>query len=73
MVLFNGDKVFHCVTPTRAGERRHIVSMQYVTSGEMKPFMRFVSNMKEAIAYFGFRGVFLGRPRQGANRGAPQR
>lgn len=73
MVLFNGDKVFHCVTPTRAGEHRYIVSMQYVTNGEMNPFMRFVSNMKDAIAYFGFRGVFLGGPRQAASRGARQR
>ena len=60
MVLFNGDKVLHSVTPIAAGEHRYIVSMQYVTTGEMNPFMRFVSNMKDAIAYFGFKGVFLG-------------
>src|SRR5262245_10888418 len=72
MVLFNGDKVLHSVTPTRAGEHRYIVSMQYVTSGEMNPFMRFVSNMKDAIAYFGFRGVFFGGSRRTPNGGPHQ-
>jgi len=67
MVLFNGDKVLHSVTPTFPGEHRYVVSMQYVTSGEMNPFMRFVSNMKDAIAYFGFKGVFFGRSGKSAN------
>jgi alkylated DNA repair dioxygenase AlkB len=61
LVLFNGDKVYHTVTPTKAGESRHMVSMQYVTNGEMNPFLRFVSNMKDSIAYFGLKEVFLGR------------
>lgn len=64
VVVFNGDKVRHCVTPVKAGETRHIVSMQYVTTAEMNPFMRFVSNMKDAIAYFGFKGVFAGGSKQ---------
>jgi hypothetical protein len=63
LVIFNGDKVWHSVTPILAGESRHIISMQYVTSADMNPFMRFVSNMKDAIAYFGFKGVFLKRSR----------
>ena len=58
LVLFNGDKVYHAVTPTKAGETRYVVSMQFVTSGDMNPFMRFISNMKDAVAYFGLRGVF---------------
>lgn len=57
LVLFNGDKVYHAVTPVKEGETRYVVSMQYVTSGEMNPFMRFISNMKDAVAYFGLRGV----------------
>ena len=61
LVLFNGDKVYHTVTPTRAGESRYMVSMQYVTNGDMNPFMRFVSNMKDSIAYFGLKEVFFGR------------
>jgi hypothetical protein len=61
LVLFNGDKVHHRVTPTRAGEFRYIVTMQYVTDGRMNPFMRFVSNMKDSIAYFGLKDIFFGR------------
>lgn len=72
VVLFNGDKLWHCVTPARAGEERYIVSMQYVTTGDMNPFLRFVSNMKDAIAYFGFKRVFFGtgkmQPAPGADR-----
>jgi len=58
LVIFNGDRVYHAVSPLRAGESRYVVSMQYVTTGEMNPFMRFISNMKDAVAYFGLRGVF---------------
>jgi hypothetical protein len=58
LVLFNGDKVYHSVSPVKAGETRYVISMQFVTSGEMNPFMRFISNMKDAVAYFGLRGVF---------------
>ena len=58
LVLFNGDKVYHAVTPTKEGETRYVVSMQFVTSGDMNPFMRFISNMKDAVAYFVLRGVF---------------
>jgi alkylated DNA repair dioxygenase AlkB len=60
LVLFNGDRLYHAVTPVKAGESRFMVSMQYVTTGDMNPFMRFVSNMKDSIAYFGLRQVFLG-------------
>jgi alkylated DNA repair dioxygenase AlkB len=58
VVIFNGDKVYHAVSPLKRSESRYVVSMQYVTSGEMNPLMRFVSNMKDAVAYFGLRGVF---------------
>ncbi|MFN2507867.1 MAG: 2OG-Fe(II) oxygenase [Chthoniobacterales bacterium] len=65
LVLFNGDKVYHSVTPVKAGETRYVVSMQFVTSGEMSPFNRFISNMKDAIGYFGLKGVFgAGKGRQ---------
>ncbi len=58
LVIFNGDKVYHAVSPLKKGESRYVVSMQYVTAGEMNPFMRFISNMKDAVAYFGLRAVF---------------
>ena len=68
LVLFNGDKVYHAVTPTKEGETRYVVSMQFVTSGDMNPFMRFISNMKDAVAYFGLRGVFGAPKRKPATR-----
>jgi alkylated DNA repair dioxygenase AlkB len=58
LVIFSGDKVYHAVSPLKEGESRYVVSMQYVTTGEMHPFMRFISNMKDSVAYFGLRGVF---------------
>jgi hypothetical protein len=70
VVVFNGDKVYHRVTPTQAGEERYVVSMQYVTRADMNPFLRFVSNMKDAIAYFGLKQVFLGSNHQKNGRPA---
>ncbi|MEQ8659258.1 MAG: 2OG-Fe(II) oxygenase [Gammaproteobacteria bacterium] len=58
LVVFNGDRLWHRVTPAAAGERRVALTLEYVTSLEMHPLRRFVSNMKDAIAYFGFRQVF---------------
>jgi hypothetical protein len=58
LVFFNGDKVYHRITPAGAGERRIALTLEYVTDTHMHPWRRFVSNMKDAIAYFGFRQVF---------------
>ena len=60
MVIFNGDRFWHAVTPLGEGEERIMLTMQYVTNLEMGPFKRFVSNIKDAVAYFGFSSV-LGR------------
>ncbi|MGE3772961.1 MAG: 2OG-Fe(II) oxygenase [Gammaproteobacteria bacterium] len=61
LVVFNGDRLWHRVTPLAAGERRVVLTLEYVTSTAMHPFRRFVSNMKDAIAYFGFKQVFKAR------------
>jgi len=61
LVAFNGAKLYHSVSPQVEGEHRFVVSMEYVTSPEMNWFLRFVSNMKDAIAYFGFKQVFFHR------------
>lgn len=53
LVIFNGDKLWHAVTPLARGEERVVLTMEYVTNPEMSAFKRFVSNMKDAIAYFG--------------------
>jgi len=73
MVLFDGDKLRHRITPSKAGEMRVSLTFEYVTDARMRPWRRFVSNMKDAIAYFGFRQVFNvsranGKPSAGPDR-----
>lgn len=63
MVVFNGDRLWHRITPLGANERRIALTLEFVTDPAMHPFRRFVSNMKDAIAYFGFRRAFGGRGR----------
>jgi len=58
-IFFNGDKLWHSITPLGADEERVSLTLEYVTDPSMSPLKRFVSNMKDAIAYFGFRRVFL--------------
>lgn len=53
MVVFNGDKLWHAVTPMEAKERRVILTLQYVTDQRMGPVKKLFSNMKDAFAYFG--------------------
>jgi alkylated DNA repair dioxygenase AlkB len=67
LVLFNGDKLWHAITPLGEGEERVSLTLEYVTDPRMTPFKRFVSNMKDSIAYFGFSEVF--RRRRGEGRG----
>ena len=61
LVLFNGDKLWHSITPLGEGEERVSLTLEYVTNPRMTPFKRFISNMKDSIAYFGFREVFRRR------------
>ncbi len=58
LVIFNGDKLWHAVTPLGQGEERTVLTMEYVTNPEMGPFKRLYSNLKDSFAYFGLRGVF---------------
>lgn len=53
LVIFNGDKLWHAVTPLGPGEERIVLTLQYVTNQEMGPFHRAFSNLKDAFAYFG--------------------
>ena len=64
MVFFNGDKLFHAVTPLGPGEERIVLTMQYVTNQGMGPFKRLFSNMKDAVAYFGLRSLIRGAKAQ---------
>lgn len=58
MCLFNGDKVWHRITPLGDNERRISLTFEYVTDAHMGRWQRFISNMKDSIAYFGFKQVF---------------
>ncbi len=40
-----------------------VLTLQYVIDPSMSPVKRFVSNMKDSLAYFGFRTVFRGSSR----------
>jgi hypothetical protein len=55
LVFFDGDKLRHRITPLQVNEIRISLTFQYVTDPSMRPWWRFVSNMKDAVAYFGFR------------------
>jgi phosphatidylglycerophosphate synthase len=58
LVFFDGDKLRHRITPIGADQFRVSLTFEYVTDQRMNPWWRFVSNMKDAVAYFGFRQVF---------------
>jgi len=63
LVLFDGDRLRHRITPAAAGDFRVSLTFEYVTDQGMSPWWRFVSNMKDSIAYFGFSQVFRRRNR----------
>lgn len=64
MVFFNGDKLYHRITPLRDKGSRIALTFEYLTDSRISRSGRFVSNMKDAIAYFGLRQVFQRRARQ---------
>ena len=63
MVIFNGDKVYHGVSPSQAGDRRVVLTLEYVTSQEMGRATKLFSDLKDAFAYFGVRALWQGRRR----------
>ena len=60
MVIFNGNTLWHAIIPLKEAAERVVLTMEYVTNPQMNPVHRFVSNMKDAIAYFGFSTVLRG-------------
>jgi hypothetical protein len=60
-VFFNGYKVEHAVSATRDGERRAVLTLQYVTDRRMRPWRRAVSLAKDALTYFGTEALSGGR------------
>ena len=61
LVFFDGDKLRHRITPLGENEMRVSLTFEYVTNPGMRPWRRFISNMKDAVAYFGFRQVIRQR------------
>lgn len=61
LVFFDGDALRHRITPLAAGEERVSLTFEYLTDPRMHRWWRFVSNMKDSVAYFGFRQVFRRR------------
>jgi hypothetical protein len=66
LVFFEGDSLRHRITPLPAGQRRVSLTFEYLTDAHMRPWWRLISNLKDAVAYFGFRQVFGGRGRPAA-------
>lgn len=58
LVFFDGDKLRHRISPALENEMRVSLTFEYVTDPNMRPWRRVISNLKDAIAYFGFRQVF---------------
>jgi hypothetical protein len=65
IVAFNGDKLWHSITPLGDNEERVSLTLEYVTDPSMHPLKRLFSNLKDAFAYFGLRAVFSGSVRAG--------
>ena len=60
LVFFDGDKLRHRITPSGDDEIRVSLTFEYVTDPGMRPWRRLISNMKDAVAYFGFRQLLRG-------------
>lgn len=57
-VYFDGDRLYHKITPLGENEERIVLTLEYVTDPRMRRWHRFISDMKDSISYFGFRQVF---------------
>jgi hypothetical protein len=58
LVFFDGDKLRHRITAVKEGETRVSLTFEYVTDPSMHAGWRLISNLKDAVAYFGVRQVF---------------
>ena len=74
LVFFDGDKLRHRISPLGENERRVSLTFEYVTNPKMHFGWRLISNMKDALGYFGFRQVFRRRRRGAGSKsmGAPE-
>jgi hypothetical protein len=61
LVLFNGDKLWHRVTPLGQGEERVVLTLEYLTDPRMSRLRRIWSDLKDSFGYFGIREVVRAR------------
>ena len=73
LVAFNGDKLWHAITPLGEHEERVSLTLEYVTDPSMNPLKRLFSNLKDSFAYFGVKTVFIGPGRKGAANAPSER
>jgi len=58
-VFFCGSQAYHRVTPLGPNEERIAYSFAYVRDGKrLRGFRRFTENIKDALLYFGPKGIF---------------
>jgi alkylated DNA repair dioxygenase AlkB len=57
LVVFNGDNLWHGVSAIGEGETRIMMTLEYLTDPHMSAPKRWISNFKDAVAYFGFGGI----------------
>jgi len=69
LAFFDGDRLRHRITPLGEGERRVALTFEYVTDPRMNAGARWISDLKDAFAYFGFRQVFRRRAPGGPRSG----
>ena len=53
LVIFDGDVLWHEVTPLAENERRVILTMEFVTDPRMTKINQWISNLKDKLLYFG--------------------
>ena len=58
LVFFNGDKLYHRITPLGHYVRRIVLTLEFLTETQMNPLLRFISNIKDSVAYLGIKQVF---------------
>src|SRR6516162_4736629 len=51
LVFFDGDRLRHRITPLGEGERRVALTFEYVTDPRMNAGARWISDLKDALAY----------------------
>jgi hypothetical protein len=64
LVFFNGNNIWHSVSPVGEDEERIVLTLEYVTNPAMSPFRRAISNLKDAMTYFGFSEVMRSRTKK---------